>query len=89
MFNRSQIMTRAWQILRRRLSLYKRAFNAKDIGEALRTAWAEAKRAEMSAAEIRVEAIRYELATLSTRSFQQNIEPLRRRLETELASIAA
>lgn len=84
-----EIMRRAWEILRRRLSLYKRPFTSKDMGEALRSAWAEAKRAAMSMAEIRAASIRYELAALSTRSFQQNIEPKRRMLEAELSALAA
>ncbi len=89
MLNRSQIMTRAWEILRRRLALYGRRFNRADMSTALRMAWGEARHAAQSATEIRATAIRRELDTLATRSFQQRVEPLRHRLETELASIAA
>lgn len=87
MFNRSEIMHRAWK--RYRAQYGRRRFDRANFAYALRCAWGEAIRATKSMTEIRAEAIRYELATLETRSFQQNVEPLRQRLTAELAAIAA
>lgn len=87
MFNRSEIMNRAWK--RYRAQFGRRKFSRENFAYALRCAWGEAIRATKTVSEIRAEAIRYELATLETRSFQQNVEPLRRRLEAELSALAA
>lgn len=87
MFNRSDIMKRAWQ--RYRSQYGRRQFDRTNFAYCLRCAWGEAIRATKTFAEIRADAIRYELATLETRSFQQNIEPARRRLAAELAALAA
>jgi hypothetical protein len=89
MFNRSQIMTRAWQLYREQLVRWER--EKYTFAKCLRSSWAEAKRASLIAdpSAYRAQAIRYELATLSARSFQQNIETRRRVLETELSTLAA
>ena len=87
MFDRSDIMKRAWQ--RYRSQYGRRQFDRVNFAYCLRCAWGAAIRATKTVAEIRAEAIRYELATLETRSFQQNIEPRRRLLTAELAAMAA
>ncbi|BCH22097.1 hypothetical protein [Mesorhizobium sp. L-8-3] len=87
MFNRTDIMNQAWK--RYRAQYGRRRFDRSNFAYCLRCAWGEAHRATKSMAQIRAEAIRYELATLDTRSFQQNVEPLRRKLASELAALAA
>lgn len=91
---RSQIMRAAWENYRRwhavRESIHgPRAFDRTEFAWKLRCAWAEAKRAAMSEAERRADAIRAEIDALKFKSFHINTEPTRARLNAELAALAA
>lgn len=92
--DRAAIMRTAWENYRRwhavRESIHgPRAFDRAEFAWKLRCAWAGAKRAAMSEAERRADAIRAEIDALKFKSFHINTEPTRARLNTELAALAA
>ena len=90
MFNRSEIMRRAWDMQSpcRRFGT-RRPFDRDDFAFYLACAWREAKAAQMTPAARRAEAIKQELALLSYKSARVDIETWRRSLELELAGLAA
>jgi hypothetical protein len=85
MFNHSEIMKSA----HRYAGSYKgRSWSyAFLLAAGLRAAWAEAK-SGLTTSQRRADSIRAEIDGLKFKSFNVNIEPIRRRLETELTALA-
>lgn len=86
MFNRSEIMKAAHR--------YAQAYRGREwsygslLKQGLKTAWAEAKDG-LTAKERRAASIRAEIAALQYKTLRYDTVAMRRRLENELASIAA
>jgi hypothetical protein len=85
MFNRSEIMKAAHR--------YAKAYTGRDwsyaflLSAGMKTAWADAK-SGVTSSQRRADSIRAEIDGLKFKSFNVNIEPIRRRLETELTALA-
>jgi hypothetical protein len=85
MFHRSEIMKAAHR--------YANGYKGRDwsyaslLSAGLKAAWAEAK-SGLTTSQRRADSIRAEIDGLKFKSFNVNIEPIRRRLETELTALA-
>lgn len=87
MFNRSAILTDAWAAYR--LCQRGKPFNRKTFGFYLGCAWDRAKAAQMTPIERRKVAIEVEIERLKYRDARVNIDPMRKRLQSQLATLAA
>lgn len=85
MLNLSEIMKAAHR--------YARSYRGRDwsyaflLAAGLKAAWAEAK-SGVTASQRRADSIRTEIENLKFKSFNVNVEPIRRRLETQLTALA-
>lgn len=92
MFNLSEIMKDAWASYNRHYAArpwIKRVFKHQDFAFYLTCAWNRARRAAMSAVERKRDQIEKEIAGLQYKPARYDIGTMRRKLETELASLAA
>ncbi len=99
MFNKSQIMKRAWEIIRETYTIagyfHRPASYPEALAYALKRAWQEAK-AAARAAEItvtdrqaQIAALQGRIETLSYRPLGHNIQRERKVLQNELQALAA
>lgn len=93
-FDRAAIMRAAWASYRKFHAVRESirgpmAFDCGEFAFRLQLAWHEAKTAKLSERERRATAIKAEIAGLQFKSSRIDISPIRRRLETELANLAA
>ncbi len=99
MFNKSQIMTRAWEIIRETYTIagyfHRPASYSQALAYALKRAWQEAKTAARAAEitvtdrQAQVAALQGRIDTLSYRPLGHNVQRERRDLENEIAALAA
>jgi hypothetical protein len=91
-FNLSEIMKDAWASYNRHYAArpwIKRVFKRQDFAFYLACAWNRARRAAMSAVERKRDQIEKEIAGLQYKPARYDIGTIRRKLETELACLAA
>jgi hypothetical protein len=93
-FDRAAIMQAAWASYRgwhaRQESIHgPRAFNRAEFAFRLQIAWRDAKRAAMTANDRRCDEIRTQIEFLKFKSGAINIEPIRRKLESQLSAVPA
>jgi hypothetical protein len=93
-FDRSAIMQAAWASYRgwhaRQESIHgPRAFNRSEFAFRLQIAWRDAKRDMMTANDRRRDELGRQIELLKFKSGAINIEPIRRKLESQLSAVPA
>ena len=93
-FDRSAIMQAAWASYRawhaRQESIHgPRPFNRSEFAFRLQIAWRDAKRDMMTANDLRRDEIRSQIDLLKFKSGAINIDPIRRKLESQLSAVPA
>lgn len=92
--DRAAIMRAAWASYRRFHAMQEsirgpRTFDRNEFRFKLQFAWAEVRKAQMTATERRKTEIKQEIASLAYKPARIDIFPMQRRLEAELSALAA